>query len=122
MAIFDWPRPPTAAVVRPKQARKSSEDTQVAGYAWFEKVWVGSEKLGPKIFLSIFSLNWTNFRKSYPDPKLKNNWGPPPLSLTFHVGRPETLTEWKSESITDQRTDGHLTWGGGGKIKKIEKN
>ena len=40
----------------------------------------------------------------------KNNWGP--LSSTFHVGRPETLTDWKSESVTDQRTDGHLTWVG----------
>ena len=33
----------------------------------------------------------------------KNNWGP--LSSTFHVGQPETLTDWKSESVTDQRTD-----------------
>ena len=24
-----------------KQARKCSKDTQVAGYAWFEKVWAG---------------------------------------------------------------------------------
>merc|ERR1712192_360299 len=49
----------------------------------------------------------TNFGKSYPDPKLKNNWGP--LSSTFHVERRETLIEWKFESITngptDQRTD-----------------
>ena len=40
----------------------------------------------------------------------KNNWGP--LSSTFHVGRPETLTDWKSESVTNGRTDGHLTWVG----------
>ena len=33
----------------------------------------------------------------------KNNWGP--LSSTFHVGRPETLTDWKSESVTDGRTN-----------------
>ena len=40
-----------------------------------------------------------HFRKIH-----KNNWGP--LSSTFHVGRPETLTDWKSESVTDQPTDG----------------
>ena len=84
-----------------KQARKSSEDTQVSEYARFEK------KLGPgklqvkevwaQIFLLIFSLNWfilfflnlfglitppplpshihpTNFRKSYPDPKCINRF------------------------------------------------
>ena len=34
----------------------------------------------------------------------KNNWGP--LSSTFHVGRPETLTDWKFESVTDGRTYG----------------
>ena len=39
----------------------------------------------------------------------KNNWGP--LSSTFHVGRPETLIEWKFESITYQRTN-RLTWVG----------
>ena len=43
-----------------EQARKSSEDTQVTGYARFEK------SLGPKYFY-----------------------------------QPETLTEWKSESVTD---------------------
>ena len=47
--------------------------------------------------------------KSYPDPKLKNNWGP--LSSTFHVGQPETLTDWKSESVTDQPTDGQTYMG-----------
>ena len=31
------------------------------------------------------------FRKSYPDPKLKNNWGL--LSSTFHVEQPATLIE-----------------------------
>ena len=36
----------------------------------------------------------------------KNNWGH--LSLTFHVEQPETLIEWKFESITD----GHLKWVG----------
>ena len=41
----------------------------------------------------------TNFGKSHSDPKLKNNWGP--LSSTFHEGQPETLTEWKSESVTE---------------------
>merc|ERR1712181_88835 len=46
----------------------------------------------------------TNFGKSYPDPKLKNNWGP--LSSTFYVERPETLIEWKFESITNGPTDG----------------
>ena len=51
----------------------------------------------------------TNFRKYYPDLKLKNNWGP--LSLTFHVEQPGTLIEWKFKSISDQRTD-RLTWVG----------
>ena len=46
-----------------------------------------------------------NFRKSYTDPKSKNDLGP--ISSTFHVGRPEMLTEWKSESMTDQPTDWH---------------
>ena len=44
-----------------KQARKSSEDTQVSGYARFEKslgrVSFGSKNFGPKFFLLIFSLN-----------------------------------------------------------------
>ena len=47
--------------------------------------------------------------KSYPDPKLKNNWGP--LSSNFHVGRPETLADWKSESVTNGRTDGQTDMG-----------
>ena len=43
----------------------------------------------------------------------KNSWGR--LSSTFHVERPETLIEWKFESITYLRTDGRtdgLTWVG----------
>ena len=36
-------------------------------------------------------------------PKPENHSGP--LSSTFPVGRLETLTEWKSESVTDGRTD-----------------
>ena len=39
----------------------------------------------------------------------KNNWGP--LSSTFHIGRPETLADWKSKSVTNQPTD-RLTWVG----------
>ena len=39
----------------------------------------------------------------------KNNWGP--LSSTFRVGRPETLTDWKSESVTDLPTDGRTDMG-----------
>ena len=60
----------------------------------------------------------TNFRKSYPDPKLANNWGL--LFSTFHVEQPEMLIEWKFESITDGggylRTDGggYLWTDGGG--------
>ena len=50
---------------------------------------------------NIFCWPRTN-RKSYPDPKLTNIRGP--LSSTFHV--PETLTEWKSESITWQLWNG----------------
>ena len=59
------------------------------------------------VFLTQFFLQITN--KSYPDPKLKNNWGP--LSSTFHVEQPVTMIEWKFESITDQRTN-RLTWVG----------
>ena len=51
----------------------------------------------------------SNFRKSYPDPNLKNKWGP--LSSNFHVGRPETLADWKSESVTNGRTDGQTDMG-----------
>ena len=29
---------------------------------------------------------------------MKNNWGP--LSSNLHVGRPEMLTDWKSESVS----------------------
>ena len=56
--------------------------------------------------------------KSYPVPKLTNNWDP--LSSTFDVEQPETLIEWKFESITDGggylRTDGggYLWTDGGG--------
>ena len=45
-----------------------------------------------------------HFRKIH-----KNNWGP--LSSIFHVGRPETLTEWKFESVAYGLTDG-LIWVG----------
>ena len=40
-----------------KQARKSSEDTQVAGYAQFEKVRVsfGSKSLGPIFFIDFLA-------------------------------------------------------------------
>ena len=41
---------------------------------------------------------------------MKNNWGP--LSSIFHVEQPETLIEWKFESITYGRTNGYLTWVG----------
>ena len=47
----------------------------------------------------------TNFGKSYPDPKLKNNWGP--LSSTFHIEQPGTLIEWNFKSMTYG-----LTWVG----------
>ena len=51
-----------------KQARKSSEDTQVTGFARFEKslgrVSFGSKKFGPKILLWIFSLNWMISQKN----------------------------------------------------------
>ena len=42
-----------------QQARKSLEDTQVAGYAWFEKVWPGKLLVG-KVWAKnlIFLLNW----------------------------------------------------------------
>ena len=64
-----------------KQARKSSEDTQGAGLKKFRlgKLWV--EQV------------WA-----------QNNLGS--LSSTFHVEQPETLIEWKFESIMDRRTNG----------------
>ena len=49
----------------------------------------------------------SNFRKSYPDPKLKNKWGP--LSSNFHVGR------WHIGNPKVWRTEGpmdRLTWVG----------
>ena len=46
-----------------KQARKSSEDTQVAGYARFEKVWAGQASNQE----TTTPLPPTNFRKSFPD-------------------------------------------------------
>ena len=50
------------------------------------------------------------FQEILPKPKIEKQLGS--VFFNFYVGRPETLTEWKSESITDQRTDGHLTWVG----------
>ena len=52
--------------------------------------------------------------------KAEFNWGP--LSSTFHVGPPETLTDWKSESITYGRTNGQTdrqTWPWVGACLKI---
>ena len=68
---------------------------------WFKKVFRFKIFFGSKKFVD----------PKRPDPKLKkkNYWGP--LSSTFHVGRPETLTEWKSESVTYGPTD-RLTWVG----------
>ena len=57
-----------------------------------------------KILFCKIHFRKIHFRKIH-----KNNWGP--LSSTFHVGRPETLAGWKSESVTEQRTDRH-TWVG----------
>ena len=57
-----------------------------------------------KVFLGQKSF-WgqkNNFRESYPDTKLKHNWGP--LSSTFHGEQPETLIEWKFKSMTDGLT------------------
>ena len=115
-----------------KQARKSSEDTHFTGYAGFEKVWARyalSQKSFRKIHfqkihfwkihfwkirfrkihfqkihfrkIHFRKIHFRNilFRKIH-----KNNWGP--LSSTFHVERPGTQTDWKSESITYLRTDG----------------
>ena len=60
---------------------------------WVKKVFGSKKFLGQK----------------HPDPKLKTSWGH--LSSTFHIGRPETLTDRESESVTDGRTD-RLTWVG----------
>ena len=49
------------------------------------------------------------FKKSYPNPKLKNNWGP--LSSTFHVEQPKTLIEWNFKSMTYGWTDGQTDMG-----------
>ena len=48
--------------------------------------------------------NFGKIQPRYQDPKLKNNLGP--LSSTFHIEQPETLIEWKLESITYGPTDG----------------
>ena len=68
----------------------------------------GSKKFGLKILAYLqYTFGKYTFGKiqpRYPDPKLKNNWGP--LSSTFHEEQPETLIEWKLESITDGPTDG----------------
>ena len=109
-----------------EQARKSSEDTQVSGYARFEKslgrVSFGSKKFGPKIFLLIFSLNWIIFL--FPRPKIfwlifSLNWivlrkhfftdlPPPPPLDQFQESYPaqKWKIEWKFKSITNLRTDG----------------
>ena len=50
-----------------------------------------------------------NLKNSNTNPKLKNNLDS--FSSNFNVGRPETLTEWKSESATNGRTGGR-TWVG----------
>ena len=47
-----------------KQARKSSEDAQAAGYTWFKFFWAGesfgSKKFGPKIICIDFSADKEN--------------------------------------------------------------
>ena len=57
------------------------------------------KKFGFEIFSLIFLLNWIISRKSI----CNFNWGL--LFSTFHVN-------WKSESVTNGPTDGHLTWVG----------
>ena len=62
----------------------------------FGKYTFGKQAFGKYTFRKI--------QPRYPDPKLKNDWGP--LSSTFHVGQPETLIEWKLDSIRYGPTDG----------------
>ena len=73
------------------------------------KKFVQKSFLSKKIWSNIFGGQKGFFDQKHPDPKLKNNWCP--LSSTFHVGRPETLTDWKSESLTDGPMD-RQTWKG----------
>ena len=83
---------------------------------WVKKVfrvkkvfWVKKSFLGQNSFLGLpptpLPPSPTNFRKYYPDLKLKNNWGP--LSSTFHIEQPGTLIEWNFKSMTYG-----LTWVG----------
>ena len=70
-----------------------------------QKSFLGQKKfLDQKVFWSKKVFGSTKFflGQKHPDPKLKKYWGP--LSSTFHVGRPETLTDWKSESVTYRQT------------------
>ena len=94
-----WPI--SLSYILKKQARKSSEDTHFTEYARFKKFGLG--KLWVKNTQPHPPTPPTNFGKSYPDTKLKHNWGP--LSSTFHVEQPETLIEWKFKSITNGPTD-----------------
>ena len=76
------------------KARKMRKPPGTLGLKKFGpgKLWV-KKNLTQNIFIDFLAElenNFTNFGKSYLDPKLKNNWGP--LSSTFHVGRPEMLT------------------------------
>ena len=52
----------------------------------------------------------------HPDPKWTNNLGP--ISSTFHVERPETLTEWKFENVTELRTYGRSDMGRDARVFK----
>ena len=80
---------------------QSLEDTQV-GYTLqkktFDKCTLKKYTLGKETFEK-----YTFGKYTFKPPELKNNWGL--LSSTFHVGRPGTLTEWKSESVTNGGTD-----------------
>ena len=69
-------------------------------FGFLEKIWIFGEKnwiFGEKnsdfwnFFFGFLEIFWI-FAKSFG-------------FFTFHVGRPETLTDWKSESVTYLRTD-----------------
>ena len=69
-----------------------------------KKIWV-NKFLGQIFFGSTKFWGKRNiWVKNIQTQNWQNNWGH--LFSTFHVGRPETLTHWKSESVTDGPTDG----------------
>ena len=87
-----------------------------------------SKKFGPKICLSIFSLNWIILRKDIFCLEIFFNCPSPPRPISGNLTQiqnwrkigvcflqpeqPEALKEWKFESMTDGPTDLRTDWHG----------